>query len=79
MDGRAPVCASLPTSLTFLARRPLPVSPLAALSFCFQLDVFGLRLTRIIACVCVAVWLMNYKEFATWENLEGSECLPCAC
>ncbi|KAK6158925.1 hypothetical protein DH2020_006239 [Rehmannia glutinosa] len=36
-----------------------------------KLDEFGNRLTTAIGFVCLAVWVINYKYFLTWEIVNG--------
>ncbi|KAJ4954266.1 hypothetical protein NE237_011049 [Protea cynaroides] len=36
-----------------------------------KLDEFGGRLTTAIGIVCLLVWVINYKNFITWELVDG--------
>ncbi|CAA0827184.1 Calcium-transporting ATPase 2- endoplasmic reticulum-type [Striga hermonthica] len=36
-----------------------------------KLDEFGNRLTTAIGFICLAVWVINYKYFLTWEVVNG--------
>ncbi|XP_009111394.1 calcium-transporting ATPase 2, endoplasmic reticulum-type [Brassica rapa] len=37
-----------------------------------KLDEFGSRLTTSICVVCVLVWIINYKNFVSWDATDGS-------
>ncbi|KDD76403.1 E1-E2 ATPase, partial [Helicosporidium sp. ATCC 50920] len=41
-----------------------------------MLDSFGESLARLILWVCVAVWLINWRHFLSWETRPGSAFLP---
>ncbi|KAM7276172.1 hypothetical protein ACFE04_018038 [Oxalis oulophora] len=36
-----------------------------------KLDEFGARLTTSIGIVCVIVWIINYKNFLSWDIVDG--------
>ncbi|KAF6153678.1 hypothetical protein GIB67_000911 [Kingdonia uniflora] len=36
-----------------------------------KLDEFGGRLTTAIGIICLAVWVINYKNFLTWDVVNG--------
>ncbi|MBA0579021.1 hypothetical protein Gorai_021289 [Gossypium raimondii] len=36
-----------------------------------KLDEFGSRLTTAIGLVCLIVWLINYKNFLSWDMVDG--------
>lgn len=36
-----------------------------------KLDEFGNRLTTAIGLVCLAVWIINYKKFLSWDVVDG--------
>ncbi|ESQ37777.1 hypothetical protein EUTSA_v10028380mg [Eutrema salsugineum] len=36
-----------------------------------KLDEFGSRLTKAICIVCVLVWIINYKNFVSWDVVDG--------
>ncbi|CAD5326752.1 unnamed protein product [Arabidopsis thaliana] len=36
-----------------------------------KLDEFGSRLTTAICIVCVLVWMINYKNFVSWDVVDG--------
>ncbi|GAB4861560.1 Calcium-transporting ATPase 2, endoplasmic reticulum-type [Ancistrocladus abbreviatus] len=36
-----------------------------------KLDEFGCQLTTVIGFVCLAVWVVNYKYFLTWDTVDG--------
>ncbi|XP_042479489.1 calcium-transporting ATPase, endoplasmic reticulum-type [Macadamia integrifolia] len=36
-----------------------------------KLDEFGGRLTTAIGIVCLVVWVINYRNFLTWELVDG--------
>ncbi|KAK6260513.1 hypothetical protein SCA6_014987 [Theobroma cacao] len=36
-----------------------------------KLDEFGSRLTTAIGLVCLVVWLINYKNFLSWDMVDG--------
>ncbi|GLT56097.1 hypothetical protein SLA2020_291690 [Shorea laevis] len=36
-----------------------------------KLDEFGSKLTTAIGLVCLVVWLINYKNFLSWDVVEG--------
>ncbi|KAI3441713.1 Cation_ATPase_N domain-containing protein [Psidium guajava] len=36
-----------------------------------KLDEFGSRLTTAIGLVCLVVWITNYKNFLSWEVVDG--------
>ncbi|KAG2725621.1 hypothetical protein I3843_01G074700 [Carya illinoinensis] len=37
-----------------------------------KLDEFGSRLTTAIGLVCLIVWVINYKNFFSWDIVDGS-------
>ncbi|XP_041006887.1 calcium-transporting ATPase, endoplasmic reticulum-type [Juglans microcarpa x Juglans regia] len=37
-----------------------------------KLDEFGSRLTTAIGLVCLIVWVINYKNFFSWDVVDGS-------
>ncbi|OMO64248.1 Cation-transporting P-type ATPase [Corchorus capsularis] len=36
-----------------------------------KLDEFGSRLTTAIGLICLIVWLINYKNFLSWDMVDG--------
>lgn len=36
-----------------------------------KLDKFGGRLTKAIGIVCLVVWIINYKNFLSWDIVDG--------
>ncbi|KAI5385320.1 hypothetical protein KIW84_072063, partial [Lathyrus oleraceus] len=36
-----------------------------------KLDEFGSRLTTSIGIVCLVVWIINYKNFISWDIVDG--------
>lgn len=36
-----------------------------------KLDEFGSRLTTVIGLVCLIVWVINYKNFLSWDVVDG--------
>nr|XP_043620949.1 calcium-transporting ATPase, endoplasmic reticulum-type [Erigeron canadensis]XP_043620950.1 calcium-transporting ATPase, endoplasmic reticulum-type [Erigeron canadensis] len=36
-----------------------------------KLDEFGNNLTTVIGVICLAVWVINYKNFLKWETVNG--------
>lgn len=36
-----------------------------------KLDQFGQTLTKVIAIICILVWVINYKYFVAWEMKDG--------
>lgn len=36
-----------------------------------KLDEFGNRLTTAIGLVCLVVWIMNYRNFLSWDVVDG--------
>lgn len=36
-----------------------------------KLDEFGEKLTSVIGLACLVVWIINYKNFLTWDVIDG--------